>query len=80
MPHVGQTLGALVIIGESLALSPFLLRESLSEVMPGQQQLDGAYFGQLFPDFCRAGSRITLTFSTDDKRAAMQRLPDVTGG
>src|SRR4029077_1108930 len=41
-PHLGQNLSALVIIGESLALSSLLLRKILSEVTPGPQQLDGA--------------------------------------
>src|SRR6266480_824408 len=41
-PHFGQSLSALVIIGESLALSPVLLRKILSEVTPVPQQLDGA--------------------------------------
>src|SRR5262245_2307920 len=42
-PHCGQTLGALIIAGESLTRSlSFLLRKMLSEVTPGLQQLNGA--------------------------------------
>jgi hypothetical protein len=40
-PHFGQTLGALIIAGESLTRSLcFLLRKMLSEVTPGLQQLN----------------------------------------
>ena len=42
-PHFGQSLGALIIAGESLTRSlSFLLRKMLSEVMPEQHQLNGA--------------------------------------
>jgi hypothetical protein len=38
-PHVVQSLGALIIAGESLMRSlSFLLRKMLSEIMPGLQQ------------------------------------------
>jgi hypothetical protein len=41
MPHFGQSLGALIIGGESLTRSlSFLLRKMLSEVTPGLQQLN----------------------------------------
>jgi hypothetical protein len=40
-PHFGQSLGALIIGGESLTRSlSFLLRKMLSEVTPGLQQLN----------------------------------------
>src|SRR6266508_3632676 len=41
-PHLGQSLSALFIIGESLVRSPLLLRKILSEVTSGPQQLDSA--------------------------------------
>ena len=59
VPHFGQSLSALIIIGE--LLSPFLLRESLTEIMPGLHQLNGAHFGhesgpERFPGWSTADS------------------------
>src|SRR6266516_1966626 len=41
-PHLGQSLSAMVIFGESLARSPLLLRKILTDVTPEPRQLDDA--------------------------------------
>jgi hypothetical protein len=51
-------LSALIILGESLALSFFLLREILAEIAPKLHHLMALSLDMLFPDFYRTGTQI----------------------